>query len=88
MAPELVVSALHYSGAELPLAWLNSELPAVLESVADLATQRGQEDPGGGLGAVTRQEAQTAWMESQGDLDEAVSRCLSARRRKVSLGRA
>ncbi|XP_054848465.1 E3 ubiquitin-protein ligase RNF31 isoform X2 [Eublepharis macularius] len=83
VAPEMVAAALHYSGAELPLAWLNSELPCVLEGVAELATQRGEEEPGGGLGAVTQQEAQTAWMESQGDVDEAVSRCLSARRSKV-----
>ncbi|XP_053114821.1 E3 ubiquitin-protein ligase RNF31 isoform X2 [Hemicordylus capensis] len=83
VAPELVAAALRYSGAELPLAWLNSELACVLEGVADLATQRGEEEPGGGLGAVTRQEAQTAWTESQGDVDEAVLRCLSARRSKV-----
>uniref|UniRef100_A0ACB8EXY9 Uncharacterized protein n=1 Tax=Sphaerodactylus townsendi TaxID=933632 RepID=A0ACB8EXY9_9SAUR len=83
VAPELVAAALRYSGAELPLAWLNSELPCVLEGVAEMATQRGEEEPGGGLGAVTYQEAQTAWMESQGDVDEAVGRCLVARRSKV-----
>lgn len=83
MTPELVAAALRYSGAELPLAWLNSELPGVLESVAELATQRGEEEPGGGLGAVTRQEAQEAWTESQGNVDEAACRCLNARRSKV-----
>ncbi|XP_061445093.1 E3 ubiquitin-protein ligase RNF31 isoform X2 [Rhineura floridana] len=83
VAPELVAAALRYSGAELPLAWLNLELPCVLEGVAELATQRGEQEPGGGLGAVTRQEVQAAWVESQGDVDEAVSRCLSERRRKV-----
>ncbi|KAH0626158.1 hypothetical protein JD844_000959, partial [Phrynosoma platyrhinos] len=82
VAPELVAAALRYSGAELPLAWLNSELPCVLEGMAELATQRGEQEPGGGLGALTRQEVQTAWIESQGDVDEAVSRCLSARRSK------
>uniref|UniRef100_A0A803TT97 RBR-type E3 ubiquitin transferase n=1 Tax=Anolis carolinensis TaxID=28377 RepID=A0A803TT97_ANOCA len=83
VAPELVAAALRYSGAERPLAWLNSELPSVLEDVAELATQRGEQEPGGGLGALTRQEVQTAWVESQGDVDEAVSRCLSARRSKI-----
>nr|XP_060635962.1 E3 ubiquitin-protein ligase RNF31 [Anolis sagrei ordinatus] len=83
VAPELVAAALRYSGAERPLAWLNSELPSVLEGVAELATQRGEQEPGGGLGALTRQEVQTAWVESQGDVDEAVSRCLSARRSKI-----
>ncbi|XP_077773012.1 E3 ubiquitin-protein ligase RNF31 isoform X1 [Podarcis muralis] len=83
VAPELVAAALRYSGAELPLAWLNSELPGVLEGVAELATQRGEQEPGGGLGVLTRQEVQAAWTESLGDVDEAVSRCLSARRRKL-----
>ncbi|KAL7977740.1 hypothetical protein Chor_009689, partial [Crotalus horridus] len=45
VAPEMVVAALCYSGAELPLAWLKSELPCVLEGVAELATQRGAEEP-------------------------------------------
>lgn len=88
VVPEMVAAAVHYSGTEIPLAWLNLELPGVLEEVAEMATQRGEEEPGGGLGAVTYQEAQTAWMESQGDTDEAVSRCLAARRSKVSPGRA
>ncbi|XP_077171709.1 E3 ubiquitin-protein ligase RNF31 isoform X2 [Paroedura picta] len=83
VVPEMVAAAVRYSGTEIPLAWLNSELPGVLEEVAEMATQRGVEEPGGGLGAMTYQEAQTAWMESQGDTDEAVSRCLAARRSKV-----
>ncbi|XP_067389169.1 LOW QUALITY PROTEIN: E3 ubiquitin-protein ligase RNF31 [Emydura macquarii macquarii] len=78
--PEEVGAALRYSGAELPLPWLRSELPAVLEAVAELATQQGV---GAELGAITRQEARTAWAQSQGDLNEAVSRCLGARRSKV-----
>uniref|UniRef100_A0A8D0HSP9 Ring finger protein 31 n=1 Tax=Sphenodon punctatus TaxID=8508 RepID=A0A8D0HSP9_SPHPU len=86
VSPELVAAAVRYSGAELPLAWLSSELPAVVEAVAELATQRGQAEPGGGLGAVTVPEAHEAWVESQGDLDEAVARCLSNRRSKVSHG--
>ncbi|XP_039193988.1 E3 ubiquitin-protein ligase RNF31 isoform X1 [Crotalus tigris] len=83
VAPEMVAAALCYSGAELPLAWLKSELPCVLEGVAEMATQRGAEEPGGGLGAITLQEVQAAWVASRGDVDDAVSRCLSARRSKV-----
>ncbi|KAJ7313157.1 hypothetical protein JRQ81_004430 [Phrynocephalus forsythii] len=83
VAPEMVAAALRYSGAELPLAWLNSELPCVLEGMAELATQRGEQEPGGGLGVITRQEVQAAWLESQGDVDEAVVRCLAARRNKI-----
>uniref|UniRef100_A0A8C5SXP9 RanBP2-type domain-containing protein n=1 Tax=Laticauda laticaudata TaxID=8630 RepID=A0A8C5SXP9_LATLA len=85
VAPEMVAAALCYSGAELPLAWLKSELPCVLEGMAELATQRGDMEPDGGLGAITLQEVQTAWMASRGDVDDAISRCLSARRSKVSL---
>nr|XP_020664984.1 E3 ubiquitin-protein ligase RNF31-like [Pogona vitticeps] len=83
VAPEMVAAALRYSGAELPLAWLNSELPCVLEGMAELATQRGEQEPGGGLGVITRKEVQAAWVESQGDVDEAVARCLATRRNKI-----
>ncbi|CAM4657780.1 unnamed protein product [Caretta caretta] len=78
--PEEVGAALRYSGTELPLPWLRSELPAVLDAVVEQATERGA---GPELGAITQQEARAAWTQSQGDLDEAVSRCLSARRSKV-----
>ncbi|KAG8141004.1 hypothetical protein E2320_003622, partial [Naja naja] len=66
VAPEMVAAALCYSGAELPLAWLKSELPCVLEGMAELATQRGDAEPNGGLGAITLQEVQTAWVASRG----------------------
>ncbi|KAH1181993.1 hypothetical protein KIL84_009747 [Mauremys mutica] len=78
--PEEVGAALRYSGTELPLPWLRSELPAVLDAVVEQATERGA---GAELGAITQQEARAAWTQSQGDLDEAVSRCLSTRRSKV-----
>ncbi|ETE67953.1 RING finger protein 31, partial [Ophiophagus hannah] len=70
VAPEMVAAALCYSGAELPLAWLKSELPCVLEGMAELATQRGDAEPDGGLGAITLQEVQTAWVASRGDVRE------------------
>ncbi|XP_036210773.1 E3 ubiquitin-protein ligase RNF31 isoform X3 [Myotis myotis] len=76
--PEEVFSALQYSGTEVPLQWLHSELPYVLEMVAELA---GQQDPG--LGAFSCQEAQKAWLDRHGNLDEAVEECVRVRRRKV-----
>uniref|UniRef100_A0A452VCS7 Ring finger protein 31 n=1 Tax=Ursus maritimus TaxID=29073 RepID=A0A452VCS7_URSMA len=76
--PEEVFSALQYSGTEVPLQWLRSELPYVLEMVAELA---GQQDPG--LGAFSCQEARKAWLDRHGNVDEAVEECVRARRRKV-----
>lgn len=62
----------------MPLQWLRSELPYVLEMVAELA---GQQDRG--LGAFSCQEARKAWLDRHGNLDEAVEECVRARRRKV-----
>ncbi|KAG8509365.1 E3 ubiquitin-protein ligase RNF31, partial [Galemys pyrenaicus] len=76
--PEEVFSALQYSGTEVPLQWLRSELPCVLEMVADLA---GQQAPG--LGAFSCQEARKAWLDRHGNLEEAVEECVRARQRKV-----
>uniref|UniRef100_A0A7N9D1F9 E3 ubiquitin-protein ligase RNF31 n=1 Tax=Macaca fascicularis TaxID=9541 RepID=A0A7N9D1F9_MACFA len=76
--PEEIFSALQYSGTEVPLQWLRSELPYVLEMVAELA---GQQDPG--LGAFSCQEARKAWLDRHGNLDEAVEECVRTRRRKV-----
>ncbi|KAH0509639.1 E3 ubiquitin-protein ligase RNF31 [Microtus ochrogaster] len=77
-SPEEIFSALQYSGTEVPLQWLRSELSYVLEMVAELA---GQQDPG--LGAFSCQEARKAWLDRHGNLDEAVEECVRARRRKV-----
>ncbi|KAM8781198.1 E3 ubiquitin-protein ligase RNF31 isoform 3-T3 [Rhynchonycteris naso] len=77
-SPEEVFSALQYSGTEVPLQWLRSELPYVLEMVAELA---GQQDPG--LGAFSCQETQKAWLDRHGNLDEAVEECVRARQQKV-----
>ncbi|XP_007479924.1 E3 ubiquitin-protein ligase RNF31 [Monodelphis domestica] len=76
--PEEVFSALQYSGTEVPLQWLRSELPYVLEMVAEMA---GRQDPS--LGAFSCQEAKQAWLIRHGNLDEAVEECVRARRRKV-----
>ncbi|XP_039110615.1 E3 ubiquitin-protein ligase RNF31 isoform X4 [Hyaena hyaena] len=73
-----LVIKIRYSGTEVPLQWLRSELPYVLEMVAELA---GQQDPG--LGAFSCQEARKAWLDRHGNLDEAVEECVRARRRKV-----
>ncbi|XP_037690551.1 E3 ubiquitin-protein ligase RNF31 [Choloepus didactylus] len=77
-SPEEVFSALQYSGTEVPLQWLHSELPYVLEMVADLARQQAP-----GLGAFSCQEARKAWLDRHGNLDEAVEECVRTRRKKV-----
>lgn len=77
-SPEEIFSALQYSGTEVPLQWLRSELSYVLEMVAELAGQRDPE-----LGAFSCQEARKAWLDRHGNLDEAVEECVRARRRKV-----
>ncbi|XP_063092931.1 E3 ubiquitin-protein ligase RNF31 isoform X3 [Cavia porcellus] len=76
--PEEIFSALQYSGTEVPLQWLRSELPYVLEMVTELASQQDPE-----LGAFSCQEARKAWLDRHGNLDEAVEECVRARRRKV-----
>ncbi|XP_025048598.1 E3 ubiquitin-protein ligase RNF31 [Alligator sinensis] len=83
VSPEEVEAARRYSGAECPLPWLRSELPAVLGAVMEAASGQASCEPGGGLGAITLGEARDAWVCSHGDVDEAVSRCLGARRTKV-----
>ncbi|XP_074090914.1 E3 ubiquitin-protein ligase RNF31 [Macrotis lagotis] len=76
--PEEIFSALQYSGTEVPLQWLRSELPYVLEMVAEMA---GRQDSS--LGAFSCQEAKQAWLDRHGNLDEAVEECVRARRRKI-----
>ncbi|KAM9330732.1 E3 ubiquitin-protein ligase RNF31 [Gastrophryne carolinensis] len=78
VSPEEVYSAVSYSGAEVPLQWLQTELPYVLERVLD-AAQKVASD----LGAFTAQEAHTAWVASGGHMEDAVNICIIQRRSKV-----
>ncbi|XP_072271169.1 E3 ubiquitin-protein ligase RNF31 [Pyxicephalus adspersus] len=78
VAPEEVYSALRYSGTEVPLWWLQTELPYVLERVIDVAQKRESD-----LGAFTAEEARTAWVASGGDMEDAVNVCIIQRRSKV-----
>ncbi|KAM4710357.1 E3 ubiquitin-protein ligase RNF31 isoform 2-T3 [Discoglossus pictus] len=77
--PEEVFSAVQYSGTEKPLHWLQTELPCVLERVMDSASQR----VGSELGALTHEEARSAWVSSGGIMEDAVTLCVSERRCKV-----
>ncbi|XP_053558336.1 LOW QUALITY PROTEIN: E3 ubiquitin-protein ligase RNF31 [Bombina bombina] len=79
ITPEEVYSAVRYSGTEKPLQWLQTELPYVLERVMDAASQRGVLE----LGALTSEEARSAWVSSGGDMEDAITVCLSERRIKV-----
>ncbi|XP_075067263.1 E3 ubiquitin-protein ligase RNF31 [Mixophyes fleayi] len=77
--PEEVYSAIQYSGTEVPLSWLQSELPYVLERVIDAASQRAGHE----LGAFTAEEARSAWVSGGGDMEDAVNLCIIQRRSKV-----
>ncbi|XP_078392357.1 E3 ubiquitin-protein ligase RNF31-like, partial [Cetorhinus maximus] len=81
-SPEEMFCALRCSGTESPLAWLQTELPQVLDSVADLASQEGQTAAENQVGTVTRGEARGAWLDCGGDFEEAVRECVRTRTRK------
>ncbi|XP_048475332.1 E3 ubiquitin-protein ligase RNF31-like, partial [Rhincodon typus] len=85
VSPEEVCCALRSSGTEEPLVWLQTELPQMLDSIADLASQKGQAMPENEVGPVTRDEARQAWLLSGGDFEEAVGECVRTRARKVRL---
>ncbi|XP_073488864.1 E3 ubiquitin-protein ligase RNF31 [Aquarana catesbeiana] len=78
VSPEEVYSTVQYSGTEVPLGWLQTELPYVLERVIE-AAQKAAPD----LGAFTAEEARTAWVASGGDMEDAVHLCIIQRRSKV-----
>ncbi|XP_059500084.1 E3 ubiquitin-protein ligase RNF31-like, partial [Stegostoma tigrinum] len=82
VSPEEVCCALRSSGVEDPLAWLQTELPQMLDSIADLASQKGQAMPENEVGPITRDEARQAWLLSGGDFEEAVGECVRTRARK------
>eukprot|EP00061_Rhincodon_typus_P002690 g18226.t1 len=82
VSPEEVCCALRSSGTEEPLVWLQTELPQMLDSIADLASQKGQAMPENEVGPVTRDEARQAWLLSGGDFEEAVGECVRTRARK------
>ncbi|KAM5193038.1 E3 ubiquitin-protein ligase RNF31 isoform 1-T4 [Mantella aurantiaca] len=78
VSPEEVYSAVQYSGTEVPLWWLQTELPYILERVIEIA-QKASSD----LGAFTAEEARTAWVASGGDMEDTVNLCIIQRRSKV-----
>ncbi|CAJ0933700.1 unnamed protein product [Ranitomeya imitator] len=79
VSPEEVCSAVRYSGTEVPLSWLQSELVYVLEHLIDAASQKTDSE----LGAFTAEEARSAWLSCGGDMEEAVNLCIIQRRNKV-----
>ncbi|XP_053330126.1 E3 ubiquitin-protein ligase RNF31 [Spea bombifrons] len=83
-SPEEICSAIKYSGTEVPLRWLQTELPYVLEHVIDAVSQKA----GAEVGALTPDEARIAWIASGGDTEDAVAQCVIERRRKVEELRA
>ncbi|XP_075684989.1 E3 ubiquitin-protein ligase RNF31 isoform X2 [Rhinoderma darwinii] len=79
VSPEEICSAIRYSGTEVPLWWLQSELVYVLERLIDAASQKA----GSELGAFTPDESRSAWLSCGGDMEEAVNLCIIQRRNKV-----
>ncbi|GCC40325.1 hypothetical protein chiPu_0024187 [Chiloscyllium punctatum] len=82
VSPEEVCCALRSSGTEEPLAWLQTELPQMLDSIADLASQKGHTMAQDQVGPVSRDEARLAWLHAAGDFEEAVGECVRSRARK------
>ncbi|KAM4807802.1 E3 ubiquitin-protein ligase RNF31 isoform 1-T1 [Rhinophrynus dorsalis] len=79
VTPEEVCSAVQYSGTEVPEWWLQTELPCVLDRLIDTASKKS----GTELGALTHEEARSAWVLSGGKMDDAVILCMTERRSKV-----
>ncbi|CAH2294427.1 E3 ubiquitin- ligase RNF31 isoform X1 [Pelobates cultripes] len=79
VSPEEICSAVRYSGTEVPLRWLQTELPYVVEHVIDAASQRA----GTEIGILTPDEARIAWISSGGEMEDAVTFCVAERRSKV-----
>nr|XP_033780129.1 E3 ubiquitin-protein ligase RNF31 [Geotrypetes seraphini]XP_033780130.1 E3 ubiquitin-protein ligase RNF31 [Geotrypetes seraphini] len=88
LQPEEVFCAVQYSGTEVPVYWLQSELPFVLETVVELAARtKGARDEAA-VGAVTQEEAKRAWLACDGNIEEAAKYCARERTRKVQEIRA
>uniref|UniRef100_H2ZW95 RanBP-type and C3HC4-type zinc finger-containing protein 1 n=1 Tax=Latimeria chalumnae TaxID=7897 RepID=H2ZW95_LATCH len=82
VSPEDVYCAVRYSGTEVPVQWLRTELPHVLETIADLATQKGAAMVENTVGVVRLEEARLAWRACEGNIEDAVQECVTMRRRK------
>ncbi|XP_029437829.1 E3 ubiquitin-protein ligase RNF31 isoform X2 [Rhinatrema bivittatum] len=83
LQPEEVFCAVQYSGTEVPVHWLQTELPFVLGTVVELATQTREARDEGAVGAVTQEEAKKAWLACDGNIEEAAQFCARERKRKV-----
>uniref|UniRef100_UPI00398E3CF7 E3 ubiquitin-protein ligase RNF31-like n=1 Tax=Pristiophorus japonicus TaxID=55135 RepID=UPI00398E3CF7 len=83
VAPEEVSCALRCSGKDDPLQWLQAELPQVLETIAELASQQGEAAAENQVGSLTCEEARQAWLASGGHFEEAVQECVRVRAKKV-----
>lgn len=77
--PEEVFCAVQYSGTEVPVQWLQTELPSVLDTVVELTAQKSN----GTVGAVTQQEAKKSWLSCSGNIEEAALECISIRKKKI-----
>lgn len=83
LSPEEVYCAFQYSGTEVPIQWLQTELPNVLEVIAHLVIQKGQVMPENTVGKITQEEARHSWLTCGGNVEDAVQECINIRKKKV-----
>ncbi|XP_030043168.1 E3 ubiquitin-protein ligase RNF31 isoform X2 [Microcaecilia unicolor] len=88
LQPEEVFCAVQYSGTEVPVHWLQTELPFVLETVVELAAQTSEAKDEAAVGAVTQEEAKRAWLACEGNIEEAAQYCARERKKKMQEIRA
>ncbi|XP_043914761.1 E3 ubiquitin-protein ligase RNF31 isoform X2 [Protopterus annectens] len=82
-SPEEVYCAFLYSGTEVPVQWLQTELPSVLEVIVDHVIQKGQVMPENTVGRITQEEARHSWLACSGNVEDAVQECINIRKKKV-----
>lgn len=83
---EDVSIALTHCGDKNPLEWLKENWRHMVDTVATLATNYGQERQINDIGFITATEAKTALRLHKGNIWAAVTECVEQRQKKVSHG--
>lgn len=80
---EDVSIALTHCGDKNPLEWLKENWRHMVDTVATLATNYGQERQVNDIGLITATEAKTALRVHKGNIWAAVTECVEQRQKKV-----
>lgn len=80
---EDVSIALTHCGDKNPLEWLKENWRHMVDTVATLATNYGQERQVNDIGFITATEAKTALRVHKGNIWAAVTECVEQRQKKV-----